>query len=61
MMSAFHVFIKQCHKTLQQGAMSPIQPELIGIGDRNDELDTLLIKLNEQKVDEDLVNLYSDD
>jgi len=60
MISAFHVFIKQCHKTLQQGAISPIQPELIGIGIRSDKSDTPLIKLNELKVDEDLVNLNSD-
>jgi len=61
MISAFHVFIKQCHKTLQQGAISPIQPELIGVGDRSDEADTPLIKLDEQKIDEDLVKLNSDD
>jgi len=61
MISAFHAFIKHCQKTLQQGSISPIQPELIGVMDKSDRSHTPLIKLDEQKLDEDLVNLDGDD
>lgn len=56
MMTAFHVFTKHCHRSLQQGAVFPIQPELIGLGEHLGESEQPLIKLNE-----DLINPTSDD
>lgn len=56
MLTAFHVFTKHCHRSLQQTAVFPIQPELIGLGEHQSELEQPLIKLNE-----DLINPTSDD
>lgn len=56
MITAFHSFTKHCHKSLQQGAVFPIQPELIGLGEHYSESDQPLIKLSE-----DLINPTSDD
>ena len=48
---------KHCHRSLQQGAVFPIQPELIGLGgEHKGESEQPLIKLNE-----DLINPTSDD
>ena len=41
MLTAFHVFTKHCHKSLQQGAVFPIQPELIGLGEYHSEIQDL--------------------
>ena len=56
MLTAFHVFTKHCHKSLQQGAVFPIQPELIGLGEYHSESEQPLIKLND-----DLTNSTNDD
>lgn len=56
MLTAFHVFTKHCHRSLQQGAVFPIQPELIGLGEYHSESERPLIKLND-----DLLNPTNDD
>ena len=57
MITAFHVFTKHCHRSLQEGAVFPIQPELIGLGgEHQGESEQPLIKLNE-----DLIKPTSDD
>ena len=56
MLTAFHVFTKHCHKSLQQGAVFAIQPELIELGEYHSESEQPLIKLND-----DLTNSTNDD
>ena len=56
MITAYHVFTKHCHRSLQQGAIFPIQPELIGLDEHQSEPGQPLIKLNE-----DVANPTSDD
>ena len=57
MLTAFHVFTKHCHRSLQQGAIFPIQPELIGLGEHQGESEQPLIKLYEDFI----MNPTSDD
>ena len=47
MITAYHMFTRHCHRSLQQGAIFPIQPELIGLGEHQSEPEQPLIKLNE--------------